>query len=172
MGQAIKNMAKIIIVNEQDEIIGSIEKSEEREGDICRVSALWIENSKGDVLLAQRSFSKSYNPGQWGPAVAGTNEVGETYESNIVKEAEEEIGLRNFKFDKLSKIRSHEGHQYFGQWFKAIVDKDISEFVIDPVEVEKVKWFSQAELKKAIEAEPEIFTKTTVKFTKEKGLAK
>ena len=35
-------------------------------------------------------------PEVWGPAVSGTNEEGETYDSNIIKEAQEEIGLTGY----------------------------------------------------------------------------
>ena len=155
-------MAKIIIVNEKDEIIGEVERQDETWDDICRVSALWIENSKGDVLLAQRSFKKRYNPGKWGPAVSGTVEVGETYDSNIYKEAEEEIGLVGYEFEKIQKIRTSRSHNYFCQWYRLAIDKDIEYFRIDPEEVEQIRWFSRDELRKAVEAEPEKFG-TTIK---------
>ena len=86
---------KIPVVNQQDEIIGYKEKSLITTDDIYRVSALWITDTTGRILLAKRAFTKSRHPGLWGPAVAGTVEEGETYESNIIKEAEEEIGLKN-----------------------------------------------------------------------------
>ena len=82
---------RIPIVNEEDEIIKIIDSTERMKGDIGRVSALWITNEKGEILLAQRSFTKKRDPGVWDPAVAGTVEEGETYEQNIIKEAEEEL---------------------------------------------------------------------------------
>jgi isopentenyldiphosphate isomerase len=106
-------MIKIIIVNEKDEIIGFKERSKVKTDDIYRVSALWAENAKGDILMAQRAFSKMNSPGKWGPAVAGTVEEGETYDSNITKEAEEEIGLVNSKFGKGEKVRVFGEHNYF-----------------------------------------------------------
>ncbi len=84
---------QIPIVNEQDEIIGYKDRKDRNLVDITRVSALWITNEDGEILLAQRGLNKTHSPGLWGPAVAGTVEEGETYESNIIKEAEEEIGL-------------------------------------------------------------------------------
>jgi len=158
----------MIIVNENDEVIGSMNRKDDDGKNICRVAALWIENSKGEVLLAQRSFNKTFDPGKWGPAVAGTVEVGETYESNIIKEAEEEIGLnlKDYKFEKLQKVKVNEPHNYFGQWYKAIVDKDLAEFRIDPIEVEQIRWFSPEELRNEIENEPDKFTITTANFAK------
>jgi len=151
--------AKIIIVNENDEIIGSKERGTLNQSDIYRVSALWIQNSNGEILLAQRSFNKKNNPGQWGPAVAGTIDEGESYESNIIKEAEEEIGLKNQEFQK-SFHHFHDGeHKHFTQWFFALVDKKIEEFTIQEEEVEKIKWFTREELLDELETNPEKFLK-------------
>ncbi|XOU94634.1 MAG: NUDIX hydrolase [Candidatus Kerfeldbacteria bacterium] len=156
-----KNNQKIIIVDEQDSIIDFKYREVVSKQDIYRVSALWITNSKSEILLAQRAFSKKRNPGQWGPAVAGTNDKGETYESNIIKEAEEEIGLKNFEYKKVMKDRRTgrlEGYNFFCQWFKSIIDKDINEFVLQEDEVEKIKWFTKDEINNKIENDPKSVT--------------
>ena len=88
---------KIPIVNEQEEIIGYKERDDRNDKDIIRITGLWVTNKERNILLARRSFNKKHHPGVWGPAVSGTVEEGETYESNIIKEAEEEIGLTGFK---------------------------------------------------------------------------
>src|SRR3989338_4963070 len=88
---------KIPIVDENDEIIEYKDEKDRKPEDICRVAGLWVTAPNGDILLAQRAFVKKRSPGVWGPAVAGTVEEGETYEQNIIKEAEEEIGLKNLK---------------------------------------------------------------------------
>lgn len=87
----------IPIVDEEDNIIDYKERKKLDLKDIYRVSALWIENSKGEILLAQRSFNKKHHPGLWGPAVAGTVEKGESYEENISHEIEEELGIKEVK---------------------------------------------------------------------------
>lgn len=148
---------KIIIVNEKDEIIGYKKRAQIKQGDIYRVSSLWIENSQGNVLLAQRAHTKRNDPGKWGPAVAGTVEQGETYESNMLKEAEEEIGLKNFKYKKIEKYRRVGKHNFWAQKYLAIIDKNISEFKIDKKEVEQIKWFTRDELKKEIKQNPNQF---------------
>jgi isopentenyldiphosphate isomerase len=157
-------MTKNIIVNENDEIIGYKQRSEIKQDDIYRVSALWVKNSQGDILLAKRSMTKKNSPGKWGPAVAGTVEEGETYESNIIKEAEEEIGLILKDFKKLDKIRRTGEHNYFGQWFEAVIDKKIDEFKIQEDEVEQIKWFSKNELKNEAKNNPESLLSMVVKF--------
>ncbi|OGI66449.1 hypothetical protein A2642_03190, partial [Candidatus Nomurabacteria bacterium RIFCSPHIGHO2_01_FULL_39_10] len=128
---------KIPIVNEQDEIIKIVDMNDRQKSDICRVSALWITNEKDEVLLARRSLSKKRSPGCWGSAVAGTLEEGETYESNVIKEAGEEIGLYNLKPKLEHKVRSSTTHEYFCQWFSATIDGDYK-FKKQDSEVEKI----------------------------------
>jgi isopentenyl-diphosphate delta-isomerase len=152
---------KIPIVNEQDEIIGHKERDNVSFQDIYRITNLWVNDSKGNILLSRRSLNKKVNPGLWSTAVSGTVEEGETYESNIIKEAEEEIGLQDLKpiFDR--KIRRTTKRQYFSQWFKAVVNHDYP-FVKQEKEVSDIKWFSKAELKQSLRETPEIFL-TSVK---------
>ncbi len=138
---------KIIIVNDKDEIIDYKERNIlNDEKDIYRVSALWITNKQGEILLAKRSFKKLNNPGKWGPAVAGTNDIGESYRSNIIKEADEELGLKNIKPKKLIKDFKNGEHKHFTQWFCIKLDKNISDFKYDNVEVEEIRWFTKEEI--------------------------
>jgi len=152
--------AKIIIVDENDKVIGFKQRGTLSPTDIYRVSALWIQNSKGDILLAQRSFNKIHDPGKWGPAVAGTVDEGETYESNIIKEAGEEIGLSDCQFKKAFYEKNNGNHKYFLQWYFALVDKDIHSFTIQKEEVEQIKWFSRDELLQELNDFPDNFLKS------------
>ena len=131
----------IQIVNGQDEVIAYKDRNDlNLDTDIYRVSALWITNSRGEILLAQRSFKKTNAPGKWGPAVAGTVEKDETYEINIYKEAEEEIGLSGMKFITEQKERVSGHRNYFVQWYSAVIDKPIDYFQIQEDEVDKLAW--------------------------------
>jgi len=147
---------KIPIVNEQDEIIKIVDMNDRQKSDICRVSALWITNEKDEVLLARRSLSKKRSPGCWGSAVAGTLEEGETYESNVIKEAGEEIGLYNLKPKLEHKVRSSTTHEYFCQWFSATIDGDYK-FKKQDSEVEKIDWFTKDQILNLFKQNPEKF---------------
>lgn len=147
--------SKIIIVDENDNIIASKERESLEVKDIYRVSALWVENSKGQILMARRALTKSHSPGKWGPAVAGTLEEGEIYDSNMTKEVEEEIGLKNVKFKKRSKVKILSKYGcYFCQWYLAKIDKPAEEFKIQESEVAEVRWFSKEELRKKLQENP------------------
>ena len=147
---------KIPIVNEQDEIIGYKDRKNRNPKDICRITGLWLTDYEGNILLAQRAFTKKLSPGLWGPAVAGTVEKGETYESNIIKEAEEEIGLKKLKPILGPKIRRSTNHEAFIQWFTAVVDYNYP-FVKRDDEVEAIRWFTKNEVLKLLEEKPEMF---------------
>ena len=150
----------IIIVDDQDQIIGHKARGTLAQEDIYRVAALWVTNSKGEILLAQRSFDKSHVPGKWGPAVAGTVDQGETYGSNIAKETAEEIGLKDIKPTLGPKRRVSDKYNYFCQWYKLIVDKPAAEFTIQTEEVEQVKWFARTDLELDVREHPEKYLKS------------
>lgn len=153
----LKNKDKIVIVDENNKVIGSKPRHLIQKDDIYRTSGLWITNSKGDILLAQRQSTKKNDPGKWGPAVAGTIEEGESYKDNVIKEAFEELELKNIKPIE-GPIKRHFGkHNYFAQRFYLKVDKKISDFKIAKDEVEQIKWFSRDELQKLIKEKPEMF---------------
>ncbi|PIR41330.1 MAG: hypothetical protein COV31_01745 [Candidatus Yanofskybacteria bacterium CG10_big_fil_rev_8_21_14_0_10_46_23] len=150
-------MVKIAIVNEKDEIIRYKDRGTLNDDDIYRVSALWLTNPKGEVLIARRSYNKKNDPGKWGTAVAGTVDEGEDYYENIVKETEEEIGLTGLDFEKGPYGRNAKGKQFFYQWYIAHTDKDIEDMKIDEEEVEEVRWITKEQLIKEIEKNPEEF---------------
>ncbi|RJQ15696.1 NUDIX domain-containing protein [Candidatus Woesearchaeota archaeon] len=153
-----KNMKpRMIIVDEHDNVIGHKYREDEKPDDIYRVSALWITNSKGDILLAKRHRNKKHDPGKWGPAVAGTVDEGETYEQNIIKEAEEELGLKNIKPTLGPKTAPYGQYKYFTQWFTLKIDKPASELIFQEDEVEEIKWFTKKELLESLQKHPEKF---------------
>jgi isopentenyldiphosphate isomerase len=147
---------RIPIVNEQDEIIEYKDKKDRGLKEITRVSGLWVTDKDGNILLAQRGLNKKNQPGLWGPAVAGSLEEGETYESNIIKEAEEEIGLVGMKIKLGPKLRRSSTHEYFGQWFTTTIDRNYP-LKKEDKEVESIKWFSREELAILLKEKPEIF---------------
>jgi len=146
----------IVVVDENDNIIGSKPRDTlDYSTDIYRVSALWVTNSKGEVLIAQRKHTKKHDPGKWSPAVAGTVESHETYESNMYKEAEEEIGLKGYIFELGPKQFVVHNKRFFVQWYFCTVDKEANEFVPQEDEVEQVKWIQKDELIKDVSLNPD-----------------
>jgi isopentenyldiphosphate isomerase len=152
----MNGVKRIQIVDDKDEIIGFKERNAiDYKKDIYRVSAIWITNSKGEVLIAQRKFDKDKDPGKWGPAAAGTLDEGETYEDNIYKEAEEELGIKNMKFSIGLKERVRSPRNFFCQWFTLEMDWELNQFMPQKEEVERILWIDKSELVRDVKENPE-----------------
>lgn len=150
---------KIPIVNEQDEIIRYEDWETRNPKDICRVAALWVLNEKKEFLLAKRSKNKKHHPSIWGPSVAGSVEENETYQENIIKEAEEEIGIEISKIMLGPKKRISSSHEYFCQYFFTQVPSK-TKFILQESEVDEVRWVSLEKLKDWCSKTPEEFIPT------------
>lgn len=148
----------IHVVDESDQVIGSKERSDiDPNNDIYRVSALWLKNSKGEILLAQRKKTKKKDPGVWGPAAAGTVESSETYDTNILKEVEEEIGLKDIELTKGPKAKVSYPRNFFTQWYFATQDLLADEIVVQEEEVEQVQWFDLKSIRQWHSEKPQDF---------------
>jgi isopentenyldiphosphate isomerase len=158
---------KIPLVDAKDNIIAFVDRDSLKKGDIYRVSALWITNSKGEILIAQRQGTKSHHPLKWGPSVAGTVEHGESYSTNIVKEAFEELGLKDIKPRAGKKVLNRGKYQHFTQWFTVVVDKDINDFRLKKDEVEAIRWISKDDLIKELKENPDKFVPSIEKYVAE-----
>ncbi len=159
-------MTRIIVVDENDKEIGLKERSEVTKNEISRKSVLWVTNPKGEVLLSKRGAKKNV-PLRWSAAVAGTVDEGEDYVSNILKEAKEEIGidLTSADIKLVRKVRvKNEFSNHYATWFSCVVDKEISEFVLEPEEVIGLRWIEPAQLTKEIAENPESFVPTAPLF--------
>ncbi len=151
-------MVKIPVVNEEDEIISTKYREELTSDDINRDTGLFIVNERNEILLAQRASVKRIHPNLWTVAVAGTVEDGESYESNVVKEAEEEIGLSNIKpFFLYKYLRNSGTYKRFTSAFVVNVDSNYP-FRINHKEVSQIRWFTREELDIYLESKNDFFT--------------
>ena len=152
-------MPRILLVNEADEVVGTADRYSKKPEEIFRAAHLWFTNSNGEILLAQRAAQKVWGANMWGPAAAGTLEEGETYESNIIKEAEEEIGLviEPERLQKSFKMRFKTVGGSFNQFFTYKADAHIESFRLQEDEVQAVRWVTKEVLLEEITAYPERF---------------
>lgn len=148
---------KIPIVDEDDSILYHKDSKErDRKNEITRAAGIWIINEKGEWLIAKRSKNKKHQPNLWGPSAAGTLEEGETYESNIIKETREELGIDLDKLDIGPKERISSSHEYFAQYFFATITSGAN-FMLQESEVDEVRWITFEDLKKWHSQHPEEF---------------
>jgi isopentenyldiphosphate isomerase len=59
---------------------------------------LHLYNSKGELFLQKRSKTKDLLPGMWDTSVGGHVSPGESMEEALRRETEEELGLKDIKY--------------------------------------------------------------------------
>jgi ADP-ribose pyrophosphatase YjhB (NUDIX family) len=153
---------EIIVVDKDNKVLGTKPRSQISTSDYFRVSGLWITDLSGNILLARRAEDLKHNPGMWDFAVAGTLAAGETYRSNIIKEAEEELGLTGLTLEEgpESYFVNKQNYQIFLQVFKTILPPGQYGKIRFPKSIiAEIKWFTGEELKRIYKDNPSIFVK-------------
>jgi isopentenyldiphosphate isomerase/intracellular septation protein A len=87
------------IVDLEGKVLGQAPRSvcHSRPGFLHQVVHLHVINAEDQIFLQKRSLTKHIQPGKWDTAVGGHVTSGENIESALKREAEEELGLNNFK---------------------------------------------------------------------------
>lgn len=151
----------VILVNEQDEAIGLMEKMEAHEkGLLHRAFSILIFNSKGEMLLQQRALSKYHSPGLWTNACCSHPRNGETILEAANRRLSEEMGMQTelsvlthfiYKADFDNGLTEHE----LDYVVKGITNENPT---INPDEVNAFRWISIADLIKWVNTSPKDFT--------------
>lgn len=140
------------VVNEQDEVVGKSTKGEVNSNPnvIHREIAVLIYNSKGKILIQQRSRKKKTNPSMWMISVAGHVKSGQNYEEAAHMELQEELGFdTQLKLYEKQLFRLPNETQftcsYLGKMPEGVQIK------IDPNETEAVVFVNESELSEMVE---------------------
>ncbi|MEJ0081813.1 MAG: isopentenyl-diphosphate Delta-isomerase [Puia sp.] len=113
---------EVILVNEQDEETGTIEKMEaHRKALLHRAFSIFIFNTKGEMLLQQRALGKYHSPGLWTNTCCSHPRPGEQVEEAAARRLKEEMGIDT----TLTKI--------FDFIYRTEFDNGLTEFEFDHV---------------------------------------
>jgi len=113
---------EVILVNEQDEQTGTIEKMEaHRKALLHRAFSVFIFNEKGEMLLQQRALGKYHSPGLWTNTCCSHPRPGEKVEVAASRRLKEEMGIDT----SLEKI--------FDFIYRAEFENGLTEFEFDHV---------------------------------------
>jgi len=145
---------QILVVNENDEIVGldSKENCHSGNGILHRAITIFIINNKNEILLCKRSTSKKLWPNFWDTSCSTHIRQDETHEQAGERRLKEELGFScELKF--ISKFKYQAKFQNIGS------EKEICTLLIgnykgdinpNPNEVLNYKWVSVEQLKNEI----------------------
>ena len=89
-------MNEVIVVNENDEVIGKMPKKEaHKNGVLHRIAVVYVENSKGEILVQNRA------DGYFDHSSAGHVDPGESYLEAAKRELNEELGIKDVKLNRI-----------------------------------------------------------------------
>ncbi len=154
-------MEYVILVNEEDQEIGTMEKMEaHQKGLLHRAFSIFVFNEKKELMLQQRALSKYHSGGLWTNTCCSHPRQGETVEMAANRRLQEEMG---FKSDLTS---------VFSFTYKAELDNELTEHELDhvligvsseipnvnPDEVASWKYMSLEKIERLMEQNPATFT--------------
>lgn len=103
-----------------------------------------VINNKGQVLLQKRAASKRFNPNKYA-LCAGHVDSGESLENAMIRELEEEIGIKVSKEELHPylerEITIRETNSHITYFYYVISNLKEEDFVIQEEELSGVKWF-------------------------------
>lgn len=151
----------MILVNENDEVIGTMPKMEAHEKAVLhRAFSVFIMNGRGETMLQQRAEDKYHSPLLWTNTCCSHQREGESNIESGKRRLLEEMGFET------------ELKELFSFIYKAPFDNGLTEHELDhvmigyfegepqinPVEVADWKWMLPADIKKDILRSPERYT--------------
>lgn len=147
-------------ITEKGEYTGETASREEchKKGIWHKAVALFIINSKNEVLLQKRSSAKKMWPNTWDITAGGHVLENELGFQSVIRETKEEIGIELDKNDLIfigTAISSNKKgdiiDNHFNEFYIARKDLDESKLVLQEEEVSDVKWISREEITRRLE---------------------
>ncbi|MGB2759253.1 MULTISPECIES: isopentenyl-diphosphate Delta-isomerase [Maribacter] len=152
---------QVILVNENNEQIGTMPKMEAHEKAVLhRAFSVFITNDKGEIMLQQRAASKYHSPLLWTNTCCSHQRVGESNIEAGKRRLQEEMGFQaelKELFSFIYKAPFDNGlteHEYD----HVMLGSFNSEPNINPEEVEAWKWMSPQLVKEDIANNPDDYT--------------
>jgi len=151
----------VILVDETDFPTGKMEKMEaHRKGVLHRAFSVFIFNSRGELMMQQRSFSKYHSPGLWTNTCCSHPRVGEYTIAAAHRRMKEEMGFdckmeEIFSFTYQADVGNGLTEHEFDHVFIGIYDNPPQ---INREEAENWKFMLMADIKKDMLESPANYT--------------
>ena len=166
---------RVILVDEQDKEVGTMEKIEAHEKALLhRAFSIFVFNDAGQMMLQRRALSKYHSPGLWTNTCCSHPRPGESLEEATRRRIVEEMGFECEMYEVFSFI------------YKAAFDHGLTEHELDhvfmgihnddplinPEEAEEWKWIDVDDLLADMKESPDNYTvwfKIALKEMEDKG---
>lgn len=146
---------KVVVVDENDNVIGAERMTDAIEkGLIRRAARVYVFNESGQLLVQQRS-EKVLKPLMLDQSAAGHVDEGETYEQAAYRELEEELGISGYTLELVAT--SFRTTDFYNAIYRLTIP-DNTPINFDPEEIKQVLWYDTDSLTKEMKTEPEKFT--------------
>lgn len=157
----MQQTAPLILVNESDEPIGTMEKMQaHREGLLHRAFSIFIFNKKRQMLLHQRADEKYHSGGLWTNACCSHPIPGEELIISAQRRLQEEMGFQCpleeiFSFVYKAELDNNLVEHEFDHVLVGTYEGDI---VPNKEEVQDFGYYSVDDIQRLLEKNPEDFT--------------
>jgi len=153
---------QVVLVDEQGNELGLMGKTEAHEkGILHKAISVIIFNSKGEMLIQQRAFTKYHWAGIWSNTCCSHPRAGESFADAAQRRLKEELGIttpltKEFYFiykakDEKSGLTEHEYDWVFTGTFN-------EPFKFNTREINAIKWINKDELEKDMKANPDKYS--------------
>jgi isopentenyl-diphosphate Delta-isomerase len=152
---------EVILVNERDEPVGSMEKMEaHRKALLHRAFSVFIFNSRGEMLLQQRAANKYHSAGLWTNACCSHPAPGEDTLMAAERRLQEEMGFgvplhKIFDFTYKTDFENGLTEYEFDHVFAGNYDEVIKP---NPDEVQDFCFKTMEEIKESLLSHPQKYT--------------
>lgn len=154
-------MEHVILVNENDEKVGLMEKIEAHEKALLhRAFSVFVVNENNEIMLQQRALSKYHSPGLWTNTCCSHQRDGETNVEAGMRRLNEEMGFTTDLKELFHFI-------YIAPFDNGLTEHELDHVMIgnyeadpapNPEEVASYKWMTADAIKSDMIKQPEIYT--------------
>ncbi|NCI45397.1 isopentenyl-diphosphate Delta-isomerase [Sediminibacterium soli] len=154
-------MEQVILVDEQDNAIGAMEKMEaHRNGSLHRAFSVFVFNGSNEMLLQKRAVGKYHSGGLWTNSCCSHPKPGEATAEAAARRLREEMGFTVplqpvfsfvYRADFENGLTEHEYDHVLAGFYNGPVDPD-------PQEVGGYAWWTMTQVENRLQQSPDCFT--------------
>ena len=125
---------KVVIVDAENRVVGAASRRRMRRDNLIhRATYILVFNSRGELFVHQRTFTKDVYPGFYDIAAGGVVQAGESYDVSAARELAEELGIADRPLERLFDCYwQDERCRVWGRVYRCVHDGPL---VLQPEEV-------------------------------------